>query len=49
MNKTEYFKQGMINSAMRDYMKFIEANQNIVIISVNVLKEDSILLTYKEQ
>ena len=49
MNKTEYFKQGMINSAMRDYKKFIEANQNIVIISVNVLKEDSILLTYKEQ
>lgn len=49
MNKTEYFKQGMINSAMRDYMKFVDVNQDIVIISVNVLKDDSILLTYKEQ
>lgn len=48
MNKTEFFKQGVINPAARDYRKFIEANQHIVIISVNVFKDDSILLTYRD-
>lgn len=46
MIKTEFFKQGVINPAVRDYRKFIENNEKITVISVNVLKDDSILLTY---
>ncbi|AUD12390.1 acetate CoA-transferase [Planococcus sp. MB-3u-09] len=49
MNKTEYFRQGIITPSVKEYRKFLETNLNIVIIAVNMFKDDCILLTYKEQ
>lgn len=48
MNKTELFKDGMMKSAAIQYISFIERNPDITIISVIALKNENILLTYKD-
>ena len=48
MNKTELFVQGVLKPAFKEYMKFVEQNPKIDIISVIQLKNESILLTYKD-
>lgn len=47
MIQVEYFNDGMLKSAVSVYRKFIENNQNIKIISVNTLQDNSIVLTYQ--
>ncbi|WCJ73819.1 acetate CoA-transferase [Clostridium botulinum] len=46
--KTKLFTTLTGLNAVFDYQNFIEENPNIKIISVNVLKYDFVLLTYKE-
>ncbi|WP_144235594.1 acetate CoA-transferase [Planomicrobium okeanokoites] len=48
MNKTELFKEGLVKSAANQYRTFIEQNPEITIISVIPLKNENILLTYKD-
>lgn len=43
----EFFGLGR-HASIRDYQEFIESNQQIEIISVNVIGSDIILLTYKD-
>ena len=45
--KTKLFI-GLRLDSIRAYQKFIEENQLIEIIAVNVLENDNILLTYKD-
>ncbi|MFS0878002.1 hypothetical protein [Solibacillus isronensis] len=48
MLKTKTFiSYGTLNS-IREYQEFIANNQHIEIISVNILTNDDVLLTYKE-
>jgi hypothetical protein len=48
MNKTEYFNEHGGLGSVNAYRKFIKEKQNIDIISVNVIHNNVILLTYKE-
>lgn len=48
MLKTKIFIGAGTLGSVTKYQKFIEDNQHIEIISVNILKNDHVLLTYKE-
>lgn len=48
MLKTKIFICYGTLSSIREYQEFIENNQHIEIISVNILTNDDVLLTYKE-
>lgn len=48
MLKTKIFIGAGTLSSVIKYQKFIENNQHIEILSVNILKNDHVLLTYKE-
>jgi len=47
MIKTELFTGGNLEGIFK-YREFIKKNQDIEIISVNILKHNFVLLTYKE-
>ncbi|ACQ51356.1 acetate CoA-transferase [Clostridium botulinum] len=47
MIKTKLFTGVTVLEAVYDYQDFIKRNQNLEIISVNILKDNFVLLTYK--
>lgn len=49
MNKTKLFAEVGDLASVREYQTFIKNNPDIEIISVNVLRNDAILLTYIEK
>jgi hypothetical protein len=49
MIKTETFIEIGNLSSIRSYQEFIKENQHIEIISVNIISDDHVLLTYKER
>ncbi|APQ78624.1 TPA: acetate CoA-transferase [Clostridium botulinum] len=48
MIKTKLFTGLTALEAVYDYQDFIKRNQNFEIISVNILKDNFVLLTYKK-
>ncbi|APU87231.1 putative acetate CoA-transferase subunit beta (plasmid) [Clostridium botulinum] len=46
-DKTKLFTGVTVLEAVYDYQDFIKRNQNLEIISVNILKDIFVLLTYK--